>query len=55
VATVGVVAVAIGIIAIVRAAIGITGISPTGVACTITVSPPAIDTMAEASGTAVAD
>ena len=51
---VGVVAVAIGIIAIVRAAIGIAGIGSSGVSCTITVSLPAI-TMAEASGTAVAD
>ena len=59
VATVGVVAVAIGIRAIVRAAIGIAGmgsssIGSSGVGCTITVSPPAI-AMAEASGTAVAD
>ena len=51
---VDVVAVAIGIIAIVRAAIGIAGIGSSGVGCTITVSPPAI-AMAEASGTAVAD
>ena len=54
VATVGVVAVAIGISAIVRAAIGIAGIDPSGVGRTITVSPPAV-AMAEASGTAVAD
>ena len=54
VATEGEVAFAIGIIAIVRAAIGITGIGSCGVGCTITVSPPAI-AMAEASGMAVAD
>jgi hypothetical protein len=52
--SVDVVAVAVGIIAIVRAAIGMAGIGSSGVGCTITVSPPAI-TMAEASGTAVAD
>ena len=51
---VDVVAVAIGIRTNVRAAIGIAGIGSSGVGCTITVSPPAI-TMAEASGTAVAD
>ena len=54
VAPVGVVALAIGVRAIVRAAVGITGIGSSGVGCTITVSPPAI-AMAEASGTAVAD
>jgi hypothetical protein len=45
---VDVVAVAIGIRAIVRTAIGISGIGSSGIGCTITVSPPAI-AMAEAS------
>jgi hypothetical protein len=53
-ATVGVVAVAIGIRAIVRAAIGIAGIRSSGVGCTITVSPPAV-AVAGDSRAAVAD